>query len=369
MTESKAKITEEKVKIFDDLSKEVIETGKCCACGSCVAYCESQAFDVIKMDGYTPKFKAKANEDNCTECGLCYFICPQTETLLDQMNEQAKIKDEIGSFLDVMAAKTTDETIAQIGQDGGIVSTIISNLFDENKIDAAIVSLYDEKFEPIPKIVFNKEDLLKSAGTRYSISSQILPLKDLYNISPDILEENGIYDIDSMRVAFVGTPCQTRAIRKMHFLSIKPAHVIKYLFSLFCFENFDYDKLYPALKKKTKVDAKNIKKTWIKKNFFVQDKNGKEHEVPIKDLDSAVRSHCHECDEFTGRFSDISVGASGAPAGYSMVIIRTETGEKAVRKALSRGLIELYIPPKEQSAEWKTKKVNWFKKMISFKHK
>ena len=204
------------VKIFKNLEDEIIKPKKCCACGACVAYCSSQSFDVIKMEGYTPKFISEANEENCKECGICYYICPQTTPLMEQITEKYRIKDEIGYIHDVLAAKTTDEKIKEIGQDGGLVTTLLTYLFENNKIDAAIVSESDENLNPIPKIIIDKEDLLKSSGTRYSISSNILPLKDLYEIAQDILEkQKQLYDINQIRMAFVGTPCQCRAIRKM----------------------------------------------------------------------------------------------------------------------------------------------------------
>jgi len=49
------------VKVFKDLDEEIIKADKCCACGACVAYCSSQTFDVIKMEGYTPQFISDAN--------------------------------------------------------------------------------------------------------------------------------------------------------------------------------------------------------------------------------------------------------------------------------------------------------------------
>ncbi|GAF74613.1 unnamed protein product, partial [marine sediment metagenome] len=86
MTEVKPKKTVLKdVKIFKNLEDEIIKTNKCCACGACVAYCSSQSFDVIKMEGYTPQFITDANVDNCKECGICYYICPQTEPLMKQI--------------------------------------------------------------------------------------------------------------------------------------------------------------------------------------------------------------------------------------------------------------------------------------------
>ncbi|MFX0179757.1 MAG: Coenzyme F420 hydrogenase/dehydrogenase, beta subunit C-terminal domain [Candidatus Hodarchaeota archaeon] len=355
------------IKTFKDLEQEVILAEKCCACGACIAYCESQSFNVIEIDNYIPKFKSEKNADNCTECGVCYYICPQTFALSEKLGNFYFIDNEIGHILKILAAKTTNPAIEKVGQDGGIVSTLLAYLFERRKIDAAIVSEYNENFEPIPKIIFDKEDLLKSAGTRYYISSQILPLKDLYNISQEILEKKHIIDIDQIRIAFVGTPCQCRAISKMKLLHIKPAHVIKYNISLFCFENFNYNQLSNILKKEINVKSNDIQKTWIKKNFFVKTKNDKEFEVNIKTLDPAVRKHCKDCDEFTGKFSDISIGAAGAPKGYSMILIRTETVEKIINSMLSEGFIEQFIVPTNQSIEWKNKKLSWFKKLITLK--
>ncbi|MBD3198108.1 MAG: hypothetical protein GF317_23865 [Candidatus Lokiarchaeota archaeon] len=319
------------------------------------------------MDWYEPKFKSNETIENCNECGVCYYICPQTEPLIKLLDEQYSVKDKIGNIENVIAAKTTQEKIEEIGQDGGIVTTSLVYLFEKNLIDAAIVSLYDEELKPEPHIIFDKEELFKAAGTRYSISSQILPLKELYNLSLEIQEEKGIYDIDQLRIAFVGTPCQARAIRKMQYLSIKPAHVIKYLFSLFCFENFDYYKLYEILEKETNVPAENIKKTTIKKNFFVYTKQDEKHEVNIKKLDPAVRNHCHSCDEFTGRYADISVGSSGAPKGYSMIITRTSIGQDIVNLLLSSNYISQYIVPVNERQEWKQKKMNLFNRMVKLK--
>jgi coenzyme F420 hydrogenase subunit beta len=358
------------IKTFENLQNDVISANRCCACGACIAYCENQAFNVIEMDNYTPKFKTDKSVENCKECGYCYYICPQTEPLLDRLKEIHLVKDELGNIIDIFAAKTTNEQIQKVGQDGGIVSTILTYLFDTNNIDAAVVSEYDENFKPIPKIIYRKDELVKSAGTRYSISSNILPLKDLNQIAEVIIsQKKRIYDKDQLRIAFIGTPCQCRAISKMKLLNIKPAHVISIVINLFCFENFDYDKLMDTLQSKTKVIPSDIKKTNIKKNFFVTSKDDSVMEVNIKDFDGAVRNHCHECDEFVGSYSDISIGSSGAPTGYSMIITRTEKGHNLIDSLLATGYIERYIIPADQISEWQPKKINWLKKMTSLKVK
>ena len=356
------------VKVFKDLEEEIIKTNKCCACGACVAYCSSQTFDVIKMEGYTPQFISDANVENCKECGVCYYICPQTEPLMKHLKEDYRIKDEIGFIQNVIAAKTKDEKIKEMGQDGGLVTTLLTYLFDKNKIDAAIVSEYDDKLKPIPKIIYNKEELLKSSGTRYSISSNILPLTDLYTIAQEIAEKHHqIYDINQIRMAFVGTPCQCRAVRKMQLLSISPAHVIKYVFGLFCMENFDYEKLFQLVKKETNEDPTNIAKMNIKKNFFITNKENKVYEVELHKFDDAVRNHCHDCDEFTSRFADVSFGGSGAVQQNSMVVIRTEKGEELINNALMAGYIDKFNPKKSTITEWKAKKIDLLRRMTNNK--
>ncbi|MFX1311857.1 MAG: Coenzyme F420 hydrogenase/dehydrogenase, beta subunit C-terminal domain [Promethearchaeota archaeon] len=368
MTESEfQKLLYNEIKTFEDLENEIIKNDKCCACGACIAYCESQSFNVIEMNGYTPEFKSEKSLNNCTKCGVCYYICPQTPIIMNELNAIYSIEDNIGRIIEIMAAKTKDSAIEKVGQDGGIVSTLIKFLFEKNKIDAAIVSEYDNEFRPIPKIIFNKEDLVKSAGTRYSISPQLFPLKDLYRISQEVIKKKRIFDIDQLRMAFIGTPCQCRAIRKMNFLRVKPAHVIKYIFSLFCFENFDYDKLFDTLKKETNLDPIDIRKTWIKKNFFIESKSNEQFEVNIKTLDPAVRKNCRECNDFIGRFSDISIGSSGAPKKYSMIISRTEKGHKLMKSIRSNGLIDQFVLSASQSADWINQKLNLYNKLISSK--
>ena len=209
---------------------------------------------------------------------------------------------------------------------------------------------------------------MQSSGTRYSISSNILPLTDLYNIAEEIVEKHPqIYDINQIRMAFVGTPCQCRAVRKMQLLNITPTHVIKYVFGLFCMENFDYKKLFELVKKETNEDPTNIAKMNIKKNFFITNKENKVYEVELNKFDDAVRNHCHECDEFTSRFADISFGGSGAVQKNSMTVVRTEKGEQLMREAIIAGYIDKFTPKKSTIDEWKASKINLFRRMTNNK--
>jgi coenzyme F420-reducing hydrogenase beta subunit len=103
--------------------------------------------------------------------------------------------------------------------------------------------------------------------------------------------------------------------------------------------------------------------------MFITSKDGKEFEINIKDLDDAVRKHCQDCDEFVGLYSDLSIGASGAPKGHSIIIIRTEKGQNLMHSLIADGFIDKYKIPADQISEWKPRKENWFRKMTTLKIK
>ena len=68
-----------KKKTFDDLKKDIIDTGLCISCGTCEAVCP---VNVIKLEKTIPTLIGK-----CIECGICYADCPRAslnENELDQ---------------------------------------------------------------------------------------------------------------------------------------------------------------------------------------------------------------------------------------------------------------------------------------------
>jgi coenzyme F420 hydrogenase subunit beta len=134
-------------------------------------------------------------------------------------------------------------------------------------------------------------------------------------------------------------------------------------------ENFDYKKLFQLVKKEINEEPTNIAKMNIKKNFFITNKENEVFEVELNKFDDAVRNHCHECDEFTSKFADISFGGSGAVQRNSMALVRTEIGEELIRDLILEGYIEKFVPKKSTISEWRTKKLNLYRKMTNDKIK
>jgi coenzyme F420 hydrogenase subunit beta len=332
--------TEIKVDTFEGLKADVIDKGMCTGCGSCVSVCPTQ---VIKFVDDVPTLQERPGEvpegeppiGKCIECKLCYFGCPVTESLTPRMQELFGSEDVLVNYVNVYKAKTEVPEIAEVAQDGGIVSTILAYAFQQGLIDGAIVALPSEKnpWIPQPKIITSYEEVLKSAGTRYSLSPNIASLAQYRDVVEELLAHHPVGE-DWLRLAFIGTPCQMLGVRKLQNAlegaEIRPTNLITLNIGLFCMENFDAAKLNQLIKEKTGLTDKQIRKMDIKKGaLHIFPKGGEEVKtIPLEETIEAVRSGCHSCKDLTAWYADISIGSIGSPAGWSTVFARTEKGKE-----------------------------------------
>ncbi|WP_287588360.1 Coenzyme F420 hydrogenase/dehydrogenase, beta subunit C-terminal domain [Candidatus Borrarchaeum sp.] len=337
---------------FTDLKADVIDKGKCTGCGSCVAVCPTQVIKFIddiptlqEVPGEIPEGEPPVGK--CIECKLCYFVCPVTESLEPRMQELFGTEDVFGTYLNLYKAKTEVPEIAEVAQDGGIVSTILAFAFQKGLIDGAIVSEASEEnpWVPKPKIITSYEELMKSAGTRYSLSPNIISLAQYREVVEELLAKHPVGE-DWLRLAFVGTPCQAHGIRKMHNAlegaDIRPANLVVLNIGLFCMENFDAKKLHQLILDKTGATIDQIRKMDIKKgalHIFPKD-GGDAKTIPLEETTEAVRSGCHSCEDLTAWYADISVGSIGTPGGWSTVFVRTQKGKDIFEGAVRANMIK-----------------------------
>ncbi|NHI92426.1 MAG: 4Fe-4S dicluster domain-containing protein [Candidatus Lokiarchaeota archaeon] len=321
---------------FFELKEKIIETGKCTSCGTCVAVCPAHCLELHDLKPNMIDSKESSEVNECLECNLCLNFCPRSSYNME-FTEKYDPKISLGN---TFSARTNDKEIKARCQDGGIVTTIIKFLFDEKLIDGALVSKFNKDWKPEPIIIQNKEELKSSSGTRYNISPNvsILTLKHLIE---DLDLPYG--DVNKLRIAFVGTPCQILAIKKLQSYKtnsqIFPSNVIKYTIGLFCMENFQYDKIMEEfVSKKLKISIDSLKRMNISKGkLLIQiDGNDEPISVAVKELDPYTNSACHYCVDFSNLYADISVGSIGSKSGYSTIIVRNKKGREIFERALKK---------------------------------
>lgn len=310
----------------ESLLKEIVESGKCAECGACVVACPLECLE------YSPERKPKLVKE-CTLCGICSQVCPRYKSELAKsenfvFNRQRKIEEEFGIYRRLAVAQATDERITKVKQDGGVATALLFYALENKLIDSALVAGNDpaRPFYPVPKLATTTQELLDAAGTKYICSPNILALKEVHNQK-------------KTAVAFVGTPCQIRAIRNIQMAGLKRLSApLKFSIGLMCSECFVYEGLMEEhIRGKLGINPREIRKMNIKGKMLVTTDAGVTA-IPLADIKQYVRRSCSFCDDFSSELADISVGGLGLD-GWTFTIIRTEQGEELFSSAEKAGLI------------------------------
>ncbi len=332
------------MKTYKHLKEEVWNKNLCSGCGACTSVCpvdnlffkeespikfelDSCSFRIVVKDKERPHYPDSAEfcktEVYSVPCGACYDACPRVGNYY--------IDNILGNYLKIYSAKSTLNI--RYAQNGGVVTSILYNAFEEDLIDGAIVVDMD-RFTLSPKsfLAKSKEDVLKSAGSKYLWREP--PLKALKRA---VMEEK------LNKLAIVGTSCVIDAIAKIlrsnNDLLSPFRDAIKLKIGLFCFEIYDYDKLINHLKNDN-IETWEVKKMEISKgylNIYLIDGNIKKYK--LEDIEFAMRDGCRYCNDFTAVNADISVGNIGTGEGHSTVIIRNRWGEGFFKRAAYNGYI------------------------------
>ncbi len=320
-----------------DLEAEVIYNGLCCYCGTCGAFCK----EYITYESELPKTKKKCYEI----CGACYDFCPRTFFAPFEVDKaifgDTRTDNLLGYYQgDILTAQATDTAISEHSQDGGVVSALLVFLLEQGEIDAAVVSKASEKWEPVPFVATQREDILTASGSKYTQCPSVLGVGDAF--------EQGYKNI-----ALVGLPCHTQGMRKVQLSKgfNVGADRVKFLIGLFCTETFDMELLTKQLEEMgTSID--DVEKFDISKgSFIVHTNSGKTLKTPIRKMRGFAREACNYCYDFAAEFADVSVGSIGSEDGWSTVIVRSEVGKDLMRRAEEAGFIETKKLSEEQIAE------------------
>lgn len=310
-------------KTYQDLKKEVWETGRCSGCGGCIAVCPADSITFSESgDNSTPVHSGYCKQvTDGVVCGACYAVCPRinpptTETL--------------GNFIDLLAAKTTRDIPRR--QSGGAVTAILANALDTGMIDA-IVTIGEDRFtmRPFSVVITSSEQLFHEAGSRYSWWVPFLAAL-----------KNAVVNRKYNKIAIVGVPCTVQAVSNIRTSEndlLKPyARSIRLVIGLFCTESFDYEALIvKKLKSEHQIATWDIKKLDVRGKLEVTMKDGSSFSFPLKELDEMVRSGCHHCTDTTSLFADISAGSVGSPEGYTTLIVRNPVGKSFLESAVAAG--------------------------------
>jgi coenzyme F420 hydrogenase subunit beta len=266
--------------------------------------------------------------DNCTHgekgCTLCTRACPRFRTWEPEIDTflfgRPRLPEEhYGISEQVYLARATDPELAEAGQDGGLVSAMMIWALDNDVIDAALVSYLEgdgTTWKAVPGVATTREQILASAGSRYTYSANTLAYA--------AATEGG-----AERLALVGMSCQASAPPMMAARKAgKTARRFVLTVGLLCSKTFDdaiFEELFAA---RYGLERAAIAKMNIKGVFQIWMRNGDYHEIPLKEAHAYTRQGCLNCPDFAAEHADISTGGIGAFADYTLTIVRTARGRE-----------------------------------------
>jgi len=323
-----------------ELFREVVETGLCTGCAACVMACPR---DVL---GYTDDyFPVQVGEgmghDECVigdrGCDICTRACPRFrawETELDTaLFGRVREPDEVyGIARSVLLARTTDRAIAEVGQDGGLVSSLLVWGLREGLIDGALASRIEDSgrgpFDVVPAVVTTREEVLATAGSRYTYAATPLAMAEA--------EERGL-----KQLALVGMSCQASINGSLPARGVnKYARRIALTIGLLCSKTFTYDGQREVLAAHG-IAIADVVKINIKGVFQVWTRDGGYQEIPLKLFHEHTRPGCQLCPDFAAEHADISCGGIGAEGDWTLAVVRTKRGEDWMRGVVDAGLVEV----------------------------
>jgi len=314
------------MKTFANLIEEVQKPGLCHRCGGCVTFCSAVNYGALELDDNgQPRYK---DVTSCIECGICHAICPEIDELTDETRQNVGWKPPIGRILELTIARTTDQKVFRQATDGGVVTGLILKLFDDGLIDGAIVTRPAGPFRREPHLALTREEIINAAGFFFDTSHGMRNYSDKYLTYSTIEAFGAVIKKGVKRLAFVGTPCQIEAVRRMQALYLVPSETIKYCFGLFCSGNFVFaEKQQKQLSKIGGFNWADVNKINIKEDLLLHLNDGKNIRIILDELEFMKRFACYFCKDYAAELADISFGGVGAKDGWTTVVARTSIGK------------------------------------------
>jgi len=322
---------------FEESLEKVVLAEKCMGCAACVTVCP---LGCLKYSEEKPKLV-----NNCTSCGICAQVCSRYSFSWRAVEDfvfgrERKPEEDFGIYRRLVIAQAQDRNILQVCQDGGVVTSLLVFALENELVDGAIVSGVgeDKPFYPVPRLATTQREVLECAGTRYFYSPNLLAFQEAVKQK-------------KKNLAFVGTPCQIHALRKIEMVPLKKyANPLRLTVGLLCTESFTYEGLMEKhIQGELGINPYDISKINIKGKVLVTTKSGEIRSIPLADAKRYARKGCALCTDFSAELADISAGGLGLD-GWTFIVIRTEKGEELFESAERKGLLKTRLVEEEKKA-------------------
>lgn len=334
--------------------EKIYNYGLCTGCGTCVALCPNFAIELVK-NKTKGIFIPKINDELCNNCGICFNACPGHSVNFNQFNNYFfnRVPEDIflGNYLKCYTGYACDCNIRYSSSSGGLVTGLLCFALKQGIIDGALITRMkkDNPLEPDPFVARTKKEIIASATSKYCPVPLNIALREILNTDG--------------KFAIVGLPCHIHGIRKAMMLNDKLGEELRrkivILLGLFCGMSRSFLATENLLKnlniRKEELEGISYRGGGWPGNMSIELKNGTIRSIPypysfdygpIDFIYTPIR--CLLCNDKVSKLSDISFGDAWFPEfkgndnlGRSLIIARSDIGDKILQDAISKKKIEL----------------------------
>jgi len=242
---------------------------------------------------------------------------------------------------DMFYAKASDAAIADAGEYGGAVTSILKFLLEEGIVDAVLaVEKGADLYDAVPILIEDPEKISKAAGSLHFGTLNLAKVVEKYL--------DGAQD---MKLAVTVKPCDAMTmVELMKRERVNADNVI--MIGLNCGGTMPPVKGRAMMEEFYEVDPDTVVKEEIAKGkLIVETADGTEKEIPIDDLEEegyGRRTNCRRCEINIPTMADLACGnwgVIGPLAGKATFVeVCTAKGADVLEKAKEAGVIELEAP-------------------------
>lgn len=342
----------------------------CNRCGTCVGLSGGAISFPDREGQFRPKLSGELDDNEYDRilkaCSGANFDFPEHRNFF--YPKAPGFHTFTGPYYSMNIGHATDPALRATGASGGIISTILIYLLENNRIDGAVVTRmsHQKPWLTEPFIATTREEILEAAQSKYILTS-------VNEILDQITAFKG-------NLAYVGLPGQVQSIRTLQKAGDPSVDSIKYIFGPFYGNTLHFSSIKSFLRSHKEKDYTKIKELDFRHgewpgNMRVALDSGRLIELKKFHANYLIPFHIVRnslyCTDFANEFTDISGGDAWAPVyeergkGFSMVIGRSEQGQRLLEEMETQGWFELTPLTEKESIEMHSHGYD-FKKRGSF---
>jgi len=319
----------------------------CHGCGICKAVCKQDAIEMV----YGKKYRNHVpviNHKKCKECGLCIDVCPGKEVNFSEISKKfldgGKYDILSGHYISNYFAWARDKDIRWKAASGGIATALAKFLLNSGQADKIIVVTKGNSGGCLDfkgTVISHEDNLHKAMGSKYCSVPLCAALKKIPR---------------NDRIAVFGLPCHIHGIRKAQLEDKLFGKLDMILIGIFCGGTKGRESTEWIIKKRgldfSKLIEINYRGNGWPGQMVARFLDGNKLIIPYPEYADFQFSgfrpwRCELCSDGLAELADLSIGdawvkeiTSKNSQGVSMVISRSQKGEKLLKDAISAKAIE-----------------------------